>query len=89
MTEYCEFEIDFGQFDELSAVVVHDECGEHKDEWFYRCDDLASDNAKLRELLRAAWRCIRTGANCFECRRIAGGCTLQSAMCDLGIEATS
>ena len=45
-----------------------------------------AENAKLRELVRAAWRCIHTGASCSDCRLIAGGCTLQTAMCELGIE---
>ena len=47
---------------------------------------LARNNAKLRELVRAAWRCIHTGASCSDCRLIAGGCTLQTAMRELGIE---
>lgn len=49
-------------------------------------DALDKDNAKLRELARAAWRCIHTGASCSDCRLIAGGCTLQTAMRELGIE---
>ena len=50
------------------------------------CDQLKAENTKLRELVRAAWRCIHTGASCSDCRLIAGGCTLQSAMRELGIE---
>lgn len=46
---------------------------------------LTSENAKLRELARAAWRCIHTGATCSDCRLIAGGCTLQSAMRELEV----
>lgn len=42
--------------------------------------------AKLRELVRAAWKCIHTGLSCSDCRIVAGGCTLQSAMRDLGIK---
>lgn len=45
------------------------------------------ENAKLRELVRAAWRCIHTGASCSDCRLIAGGCTLQTAMRELGVNA--
>lgn len=45
------------------------------------------ENAELRELVRAAWRCIHTGASCSDCRLIAGGCTLQTAMRELGVEA--
>lgn len=44
------------------------------------------ENAKLRKLLRAAYRCTNAGPNCLECRIVAGGCTLLSAMRDLGIE---
>jgi len=44
------------------------------------------ENAKLRELVRAAWRCIHTGASCSDCRLIAGGCTLQTAMRELGVD---
>lgn len=51
-----------------------------------RAQDLQAENAKLRELVRAAWRCIHTGASCSDCRLIAGGCTLQSAMRELRIE---
>lgn len=51
MGEFCEFEIDFGQFDDLTAVVVHDECGDHEDVWFYRLDGLKAENKKLRELM--------------------------------------
>ncbi len=52
-------------------------------------EKLESENAKLRELVRAAWRCIHTGASCSDCRLIAGGCTLQSAMRELGVEMTN
>lgn len=44
------------------------------------------ENAKLRELLRAAYRCTNAGPNCLDCRIVAGGCTLLSAMRKLGIE---
>ena len=47
-----------------------------------------AENAKLRKLLRAAWKCIHTGASCSDCRMIVGGCTLQSAMRELGIEVS-
>lgn len=46
---------------------------------------MAGENAKLRELVRAAWKCIHTGASCSDCRLIAGGCTLQSAMRELEV----
>lgn len=55
MGELCEFEIDFEQFDDLRAVVVHDECGAHEDVWFYRLDGLKAENAKLRELASLMW----------------------------------
>lgn len=47
---------------------------------------LEGENDKLRELARSAWRCIRSGSSCSECRLVAGGCTLQSAMREFGIE---
>ncbi|MBQ9006729.1 MAG: hypothetical protein IJ092_10215 [Atopobiaceae bacterium] len=47
---------------------------------------LQAENDKLRELLRAAWRCVHSGLSCSDCRLVAGGCTLQSAMRELGIE---
>lgn len=45
-----------------------------------------AEDAELRELVKAAWRCIHSGVTCSDCRLIAGGCTLQSAMRELGIE---
>jgi predicted molibdopterin-dependent oxidoreductase YjgC len=45
-----------------------------------------AENAKLRELLRAAWKCVHAGLSCSDCRLIAGGCTLQTAMDELGVE---
>ena len=48
--------------------------------------NVESENAKLRELVKSAWRCIHTGISCSDCRLIAGGCTLQSAMAELGCE---
>ena len=52
------------------------------------CDEnerFEAENAKLRELARAAGKCIHTGASCSDCRLIAGGCTLLSAMRELGV----
>ncbi len=51
-----------------------------------KMDCLNTENAKLRELVRAAWQCIHTGVSCYDCRLIAGRCTLQTAMRKLGIE---
>ena len=47
---------------------------------------LQAENAKLRELLKAAYKCTNAGPSCLECRIVAGGCTLLSAMRDLGVE---
>lgn len=47
---------------------------------------IEDENTKLRETLCAAWKCVHTGINCSDCRLIAGGCTLQSAMRELGVE---
>ena len=57
--------------------------------YLYGRGDLQAENAKLRELVRAAWRCIHTGASCSDCRLIAGGCTLQTAMRELGVEVNA
>lgn len=46
---------------------------------------LVEQNAKLRELVRAAWGCIHSGLSCSDCRMIAGGCTLQSTMHELRV----
>ena len=52
-------------------------------------EKLEAENAKLRELLRAAYNCTNAGPSCLECRVVAGGCTLLSAMRELGIEVTA
>lgn len=46
---------------------------------------LEAENAKLRELLRVAYNCTNAGPSCLECRIVAGGCTLLSAMHELGV----
>ncbi len=45
-----------------------------------------AENAKLRELVKAAYRCIRANVSCEECRLVCSGCTLQTAMHELGVE---
>lgn len=57
-----------------------------REELASRIAELEAENAKLREALRAAWKCAHAGISCSDCRLIAGGCTLQSAMCELEIE---
>lgn len=52
----------------------------------FKPKDLERENAELRELVRAAWRCIHSGLSCSDCRLVAGGCTLQSAMRERGVE---
>ena len=47
---------------------------------------LESENAKLRGLAKAAWGCVNRRVSCDECRMVCCGCTLQSAMRELGIE---
>lgn len=51
----------------------------------FKPKDLERENAKLRELVRAAWKCIHSGLSCSDCRTIAGGCTLKTAMRELGV----
>ena len=46
-------------------------------------------NAKLRELAKTAWCCVNRHVSCDECRMVCFGCTLQSAMRELGIEVKS
>ena len=48
---------------------------------------LQAENAKLRELAQAAWKCAHSGLSCSDCRTIAGGCTLKTAMRELGVDA--
>lgn len=45
--------------------------------------------AKLRELAKAAWGCVKRQVSCDECRMVCCGCTLQSAMHELGIEVNN
>ena len=49
-------------------------------------DALDKENAQLRKLLKAAYRCTNAGPSCLECRIVAGGCTLLSAMRELGVD---
>ena len=51
-----------------------------------RITEILAENAKLREALCASWKCAHAGISCSDCRLIAGGCTLQTAMQELGIE---
>lgn len=44
---------------------------------------------KLEELVKAALGCVDRSIDCYECRVVAGGCTLRSAMRELGIEVPS
>ncbi len=48
--------------------------------------ELEDENAKLRELAKAAWGCVKRQVSCDDCRIVACGCTLQSAMRECGIE---
>ena len=64
-------------------------CREAADTIWELRDDLQrsnAENAKLRELLRAAYNCTNAGPRCLECRIVAGGCTLLSAVRELGVE---
>ena len=47
---------------------------------------MADENERLRKLVRMAWKCAHTGLSCSDCRMVAGGCTLQSAMRELGVD---
>lgn len=72
---------------------IHDAAKKIADGWYSELEEnrernaiLGRENIKLRELVRAAWRCIHTRVSCYDCRLIAGGCTLQTAMIELGVE---
>ena len=84
--EYGHRDLSDGQrayFAWLNAHYVTDEQAEIIKAGF---DRIRLENTKLRELARAAWRCIHTGASCSDCRLIAGGCILQTAMRELGVD---
>ena len=103
MGEFCEFEIDFEQFDDLRSVVVHDECGAHDDVWFYRLDGLKAENAKLRELLKDMWASMADCHDiCATCKHFkdeyeaadglfghTGECVFLRRMHELGVEVIS
>lgn len=78
-------EANYERCDTCEAMLDCDECvradASHKE-----LRGLQVENERLCELVRAAWKCIHTGASCSDCRLIAGGCTLQSAMRELGVE---
>lgn len=92
MGEFCEFDIDFEQFDDLRAVVVHDECGAHEDVWFYRLDGLKAENSKLRGLVRDLWKaCPADDYYCiYHCehydKESESHCKLKDRMRELGVE---
>lgn len=46
---------------------------------------LRAENAKLRELVNKAWHCVNRPFSCYECRVVAGGCTLLSTMREMDI----
>jgi hypothetical protein len=54
----------------------------------YENTQLMEENDKLRELAKAAWSCANRHVSCDECRTVCCGCTLQSAMRELGIEVS-
>lgn len=72
-----------GYVRELVRRDIHDE---RLDYAALKVSELQAENAKLRELVRAAYNCTNAGPSCLECRVVAGGCTLLSAMRELGIE---
>ena len=78
-------EANYERCDTCEAMLDCDEClradASHKE-----LRGLQAENERLRELVKSAWKCVHTGISCSDCRLIAGGCTLQSAMYELGIE---
>lgn len=65
-----------------SLEFANNECEKDSIEFL----NLQAENAKMRELVRAAYNCTNAGPSCLECRIVAGGCTLLSAMRELGVE---
>ena len=49
-------------------------------------DKLAKLERQAGEFAKAAWGCVNRHVSCNECRIVYCGCTLQSAMRELGIE---
>ena len=56
-----------------------------REELAERIVGLEEENEKLRMLAKAAWGCVKRTVSCEDCRIVACGCTLQSAMRELGI----
>ena len=84
LSEEVRTEILCGRICDLEAENA--KLREQGERLFDKTLEMGTENTKLRGLVRAAWKCVHTGASCSDCRLIAGGCTLQSAMCELGIE---
>lgn len=63
--------------------AVRDVGGEPSEYTFYEPE---TENAKLRELVSKAWHCVNRSFSCYECRVVAGGCTLLSTMHELGVD---
>ena len=61
---------------------------ESREELATRIAKLEAENVKLCEALCAAWKCVNVEISCSDCRLIAGGCTLQTAMRELGVEVS-
>jgi hypothetical protein len=70
-------------------MKTHDE---RMHELLYDCEGIVEKSeriCKLEELVKTALGCVDRSIDCYECRVVAGGCTLRSAMRELGIEAES
>lgn len=51
-----------------------------------RITEIYAENEKLRKLAKAAWGCVKRQVSCDDCRIVACGCTLATAMRECGIE---
>lgn len=86
-----EIMLDMEAIGEDDTILVQDEFGEYPDcEYVPKSayDRIEAENANLRELAKSAWGCVNRHVSCDACRMTCGGCTLQSAMRELGIEVT-
>lgn len=48
--------------------------------------DIDKLEKEIDKLEKAVLQCIHTGIDCSDCRLVAGGCTLRTAMRELGVE---
>jgi hypothetical protein len=73
------------RFSEKAQKDLYETCMAYKE----LAEMRGAENEKLRETVKAAWGCVNSPIGCHECRMVSGGCTLLSAMRELGIMVRS